>query len=210
MIRGTRLLVGEEASLFFEVSDKLRASLKELGFQEVYLPSLWEQETFVKKAGEGILNQMYTFQDKGERNICLIPECTALFQQLWQEDWGKKFKQPYKVFYVQRCYRYEKPQAGRYREFTQIGIEILGNKDRATKEDAIGSLQYCLNKFDVPYKFNDTVKRGLSYYIEDGFEAEVEYLGAQKQIAGGGRYNEGIGWAVGLDRLVLAIQNKPK
>ena len=48
------------------------------------------------------------------------------------------------------------------------------------------------------------VERGLSYYTEDGFEARRELLGAQQQVAGGGRYAEGIGWAIGLDRLLLA------
>ena len=61
----------------------------------------------------------------------------------------------------------------------------------------------CLSLFPIEYKLNETVKRGLSYYVEDGFEVEVSSLGAQKQIAGGGRYKEGIGWAIGLDRLLL-------
>lgn len=50
------------------------------------------------------------------------------------------------------------------------------------------------------------MKRGLTYYVDDGFEAECEKLGAQKQIAGGGRYAEGIGWAIGVDRLLLATK----
>jgi histidyl-tRNA synthetase len=61
-----------------------------------------------------------------------------------------------------------------------------------------------LDKFNLDYKFNDAVKRGLSYYTEYGFEVECASLGAQKQIAGGGAYNEGIGWAIGVDRLLLA------
>jgi len=56
----------------------------------------------------------------------------------------------------------------------------------------------------VSYQLNDAVKRGLSYYVEDGFEVECEQLGAQKQVAGGGRYAEGIGWAIGVERLLLA------
>ena len=206
MIRGTRLLIGEEANLYFDTCQKIRSTLTELGYQEVYLPSMWDQQTFIDKAGPEIINQMYSFKDKGDRDICLIPECTALIQKMWNEEWFNKLKHPFKIFYIQRCYRYEKPQAGRYREFTQAGIEILGNK--ATKEDAITSLQKCLASFDISYKLNDAVQRGLSYYVEDGFEAEVEYLGAQKQIAGGGRYKEGFGWAIGVDRLMLARSKK--
>lgn len=206
MIKGTRLLIGKEAELYFNTCQSIRVKLKELGFQEVYLPSMWDQQTFIDKAGPQIVNQMYAFKDKGDRDICLIPECTALIQKMWNDEWHNQVKHPLKVFYIQRCYRYERPQAGRYREFTQAGIEILGNK--GTKEEATSSLKEVLSEFDIPYSFSDTVKRGLSYYVEDGFEAEVEYLGAQKQIAGGGKYKEGIGWAIGVDRLMLAIDKK--
>jgi len=135
-----------------------------------------------------------------------IPEATALVQRMWNEEWRNRVKWPLRVFYVQRCYRYERPQAGRYREFTQAGVEILGGKGKGDTEDAIGSLRACLDKFNVPYTFNPAVKRGLTYYVEDGFEAEVASLGAQKQVAGGGRYAEGIGWAIGVDRLTLALE----
>ncbi len=81
-----------------------------------------------------------------------------------------------------------------------------GGQGLGDTEEAVSSLRACLDKLGVPYKFNPAVKRGLSYYVEDGFEAEVESLGAQKQVAGGGRYAEGIGWAIGVDRMMLAIQ----
>ncbi len=204
MIKGTRLLIGKEADLYFDTCQTIRSKLKTLGFQEVYLPSMWEQQTFIDKAGPEIINQMYSFKDKGDRDICLIPECTALIQKMWNEEWHNQVKHPLKIFYIQRCYRYEKPQAGRYREFTQAGVEILGNK--ANPNDAADSLKACLNEFKILYSFSDSVKRGLNYYVEDGFEAEVSYLGAQKQIAGGGKYKEGIGWAIGVDRLMLAQQ----
>jgi histidyl-tRNA synthetase len=53
------------------------------------------------------------------------------------------------------------------------------------------------------YEFAGTVKRGLAYYVEDGFEISCPKLGAQKQVCGGGRYKEGIGFALGIDRLML-------
>jgi histidyl-tRNA synthetase len=54
------------------------------------------------------------------------------------------------------------------------------------------------------YDFKDSIKRGIGYYVEDGFEVECPVLGAKKQVAGGGRYAEGIGWAIGVDRVLLA------
>lgn len=174
-------------------------------YNEVIVPSLWEQQTFIDKAGTEIVNQMWSFQDKGNRPVCLIPEVTGVIQEIYRNEWEKSSPKPVRVFYVSRCYRYERPQAGRYREFTQFGIELLGSSDKeAAWNEVTELLRKCLDQFDISYKFNDTVKRGLTYYVEEGFEVECQQLGAQKQIAGGGRYDEGIGWAIGVDRLILA------
>lgn len=209
MVRGTRLLIGPEADLYFDVVTKLRAHLRGLGFGEVYLPSLWDTQTFVDKAGPEIIGQMYSFKDKGDRDLCLIPECTAVVQKMWNDGgWKGRYKWPLKIFYIQRCYRYERPQAGRYREFTQAGIEILGGRGEGEDADylvAVLALRSCLDMLKINYTLNSAVKRGLSYYVEDGFEAEVASLGAQKQVAGGGRYKDGIGWGIGVDRLMLAL-----
>lgn len=164
------------------------------------MPSLWGQQTFIDKGGPEIIRQMWAFQDKGNRDVCLIPEATGPLQEMWRDEWSKTNKSK-KLFYTQRCYRYERPQMGRYREFTQFGIEVLGECDIDIKE----LLRNALDDLDIDYEFRDNVKRGLGYYTEDGFEAECSSLGAQKQIAGGGRYPEGIGWAVGVDRLMLAL-----
>ncbi len=147
---------------------------------------------------------MWAFRDKGDRDVCLIPEVTGLVQELWRDEWSKRMKSR-RIFYVSRCYRYERPQAGRYREFTQLGVELLGEAENGADE-VKKLLRDCLDSLGVDYGFSDAVKRGLTYYVEEGFEAECSSLGAQKQIAGGGRYAEGIGWAIGVDRLLLALQ----
>lgn len=170
------------------------------GFEEVIFPAIWEEDTFINKVGSENANMMWRFADKGNRNVCLVPEITGMAQEMWSE-WSKT-KNAYDIFYVSKCYRYERPQKGRYREFTQIGIEMLGSDD---VERAKSLLRKCLDALNITYEFDETATRGLSYYTNDGFEARVESLGAQKQIAGGGVYNEGVGWAVGLDRLMLAM-----
>ena len=172
-------------------------------YEEIIVPSIWEQQTFIEKAGPEIINQMWSFQDKGNRDVCLIPEVTGLIQELYRNDWKNSLPKPIKLFYINRCYRYDRPQLGRYREFTQIGLECLGGKDN--RQEVIDILVDCLNLFNIKYNLVSSVKRGLAYYLEDGFEVECEKLGAQKQIAGGGRYSEGIGWAIGLDRLLLSM-----
>lgn len=148
---------------------------------------------------------MWAFRDKGDRPVCLIPEVTGLIQEQWRENWSKTMKTR-KVFYVSRCYRYERPQAGRYREFTQIGVEYLGCDARGDYV-VYDALTTVLRKMRVQnWEYRDSIKRGLAYYVEDGFEVECPVLGAQKQIAGGGRYAEGTGWAIGLDRVMLTMR----
>lgn len=174
-------------------------------YNEIILPSIWELDTFQKKAGgSDILNMMWSFKDKGDRDVTLVPEITGIIQELYQNDWARTQPKPMRLFYISRCYRYDRPQKGRYREFTQIGIECLGG--RVEKQEVIDLLKDCLDLFGLQYQVVESVKRGLTYYVEDGFEIECSTLGAQKQVAGGGRYQEGIGWAIGLDRLLLALK----
>lgn len=165
------------------------------------VPAIWESQTFEEKVGDENRRMMWTFQDKGERQVCLIPEVTGLVQEMWRKEWSKATTRR-NIFYAARCYRYERPQKGRYREFTQLGVEMLGETDAARSKEL---LRACLDGLGVDYRFDEKAKRGLSYYVEDGFEASVEALGAQKQVAGGGAYAEGVGWAIGVDRLMLAI-----
>jgi histidyl-tRNA synthetase len=170
------------------------------------VPALWEQQTFVAKAGPDIVEQMYAFADKKGRPICLVPEITGLIQDTWNATWSKATRGALRVFYIARCYRYERPQRGRFREFTQVGVELLGGKAPADRREVEALLVHLLDELGVDYELDRQVKRGLSYYTEDGFEARCAKLGAQKQIAGGGRYAQGIGWAIGLDRLLLALE----
>lgn len=206
MLRGTQLLVGDQALLHHSIIQKLGNHLTTMGFQPIVVPEIFEQELFIQKAGPEIVNQMWAFNDKANRAVCLIPEVTAIIQQQYRDNWSKNQKLPMKLFYVNRCYRYDRPQKGRYREFTQFGIEILGPLDY--KQEAQQLLSSSLDLFGVNYKFCPNVKRGLHYYTENGFEVECETLGAQKQIAGGGSYAEGCGWAIGVDRLRLVLSQQ--
>lgn len=201
MLRGTRIITGKEARDYSSLIQSFRIECNLRGFQEVIIPSIWEQKTFVDKAGSEVLNQMYTFKDKKDRDICLIPEVTAIIQEE-AKNW-KAWSKPIQVFYVSRCYRYERPQAGRYREFTQFGVEILGEGDYTPT--LINLARILLSTIpNMIYIVNNSVKRGLDYYTENGFEIEVPILGAQKQVCGGGKYKGGAGFAMGIDRLLLA------
>src|SRR4051812_14811845 len=83
------------------------------GFEEIIIPSIWELKTFQEKAGGSeILNQMWSFRDKGDREVTLIPEVTGVIQELYRQEWEKSLPKPIKLFYINRCYRYDRPQKG--------------------------------------------------------------------------------------------------
>jgi histidyl-tRNA synthetase len=181
------------------------ATFIDAGAEEAIVPALWSQDTFVQKAGGSeIIGQMWAFPDKKGRPCCLIPEVTALFQERCQELLERRKERM--LFYVARCYRYERPQAGRYREFVQLGFEYLcPNPQRAlvrSREIAAGFL----DSLGLAYALDTAAKRGLSYYLNgEGFEIRCSELGAQQQVAGGGAYREGAGFGIGAERLLLAM-----
>lgn len=207
MLRGTRVLGFKETRDFNNVINGVKRICASQGFEEMIFPAIWDTSTFTDKLGADKEAQMWAFSDKKGRNCCLVPEVTGIVQELWRDQWSKAGK-PLRIFYVSRCYRYERPQAGRYREFTQIGVEFLGGERPADRDEVVSLLVEVMDSLGIEYAFKDSVKRGLSYYVDDGFEVECPLLGAQKQVAGGGRYAEGAGWAIGVERLVMACDRR--
>lgn len=178
----------------------------DVGAEEAIVPALWSQDTFIQKAGGSeIIGQMWAFPDKKGRPCCLIPEATALFQERCAE---LLERQPERMlFYIARCYRYERPQAGRYREFSQLGFEYLcADPDFAARR----SQEIVCGFFDslgLCYEIDPAARRGLSYYLNGrGFELRCTELGAQQQVVGGGAYREGAGFGIGAERLLLAMR----
>lgn len=199
--RGTRILFGEEVKERQVILNKMIATVESYGFEGIMLPSIEPQDLYVDKAGKEILNQMYVFDDKKGRKLCLRPEATATVQQIAKHFW--QVKKEVRVWYFEKCWRYERPQRGRYREFWQFGCEIINPKDNYAKEELIDiASELCkLKTNDILVDYS--VKRGLDYYVEEGFEIRCKQLGSQEQICGGGSYDSGIGFAIGFDRLML-------
>lgn len=113
--KGTRILLGNEKR---DMVNKMVEVLKEEGFVEIQIPIIQLQEMFKSKVGQENTNMMFNFKDRGDRDICLAPEYTAVIQQLAKTTF--KYKKDVKIFYVAECFRGEKPQEGRYRQFTHL------------------------------------------------------------------------------------------
>lgn len=200
--KGTRILLGGEKR---NLINYMISVLHKNGFQEISIPIIQYQELFAGKVGEENNNMMFNFTDRGERNVCLAPEYTAVIQQLANGYF--KSSKDLKVFYVQECFRGEKPQAGRFRQFTQLGVEIINPTQ--DYNSLLQSLAIELIPDSLDITMNENVKRGLDYYKEGkGFEIVCESLGSSKQICGGGEYAGGIGFAIGIDRILEIYQNE--
>jgi len=198
--RGVRIITGQEAYQRRLHLSRIAEVAQAYGFEEITLPTIEPASLYVDKAGPEILGQMYTFPDRKGRELCLRPEGTATVQAVAREHWKGQEK---RVWYFERCYRYERPQAGRYREFFQFGVEWLNPRIDAPRDVLIEMAGHMLKGTDAV--LSEGVKRGLSYYTGDGFEFVCDKLGAQKQVCGGGPYNGGIGFAIGFDRMMLAL-----
>ena len=197
--KGTRIILGNKKR---SVIDKMISILKSNGFQEIQIPIIQYQETFKNKVGTDNNNLMFNFNDRGNREICLSPEYIAVIQNLSKTYF--KDKRNVKVCYVAECFRGEKPQAGRYRQFTQLGVEIINPTEIGMLPLLASDLVSTVTKeFDI----NFDVTRGLDYYKEGkGFEIVCEQLGSSKQICGGGEYDGGVGFAIGIDRLLETLK----
>ncbi|HJV44269.1 MAG TPA: histidine--tRNA ligase [Bacillota bacterium] len=139
--RGTADVLPGEVELWQYIEKSARDICKLYNYREVRTPIFEHTELFHRGVGETtdiVEKEMYTFQDKGNRSITLRPEGTAAVVRSYVEN--KMFgdpNQPTKLFYIGPMFRYERPQAGRMRQFTQFGIEAIGSNDPTIDAEVI-------------------------------------------------------------------------
>ena len=130
--KGTKDVLPQDSYKWQYVENTARKVAKTFGAAEIRTPTFEHTEVFLRGVGEttDIVNkEMYTFLDKGERSITLKPEGTAGVARAFVENGLHSSALPAKLYYITQCFRYERPQAGRLREFHQFGIEFLGASD---------------------------------------------------------------------------------
>jgi len=128
-VKGTRDILPPESRLWAAVEERARKVFSGYGYEEIRLPVMESTELFVRGVGEGsdiVSKEMYTFPDRKGRSLTLRPEGTAGVARAFIENGMGQLPQPLRLFYMGPMFRYEKMQRGRYRQFSQIGIEILG------------------------------------------------------------------------------------
>jgi histidyl-tRNA synthetase len=308
--RGTADALPADAAARARIEATARALLERAGYARIETPVFEDTELFARGVGGStdiVRKEMFTFEDKGGRSVTLRPEATASIARAYIEHGMQKLPQPVKVWWYGPLFRHERPQAGRFRQFTQLDAEVIGSdsalvdaeliilldellrtlavpeltlrlsslgsldsrgayrdkliaylrehedeldrdvrdrigenplrafdsKDPSTQkvmegapaildhlepQDAehFATVRRLLDHAGVSYEVDGSIVRGLDYYTRTVFEFHSARLGAQSQVAGGGRYDElialfggpatpAIGWAAGVERILLAI-----
>ena len=160
-VKGTRDIIGEEANAFNYIENLLKQICELFAYNEVRPPVMEYSELFVRGVGESsdvVRKEMYTFLDKAERSVTLRPEFTAgIMRLLIQNKLLSTCELPYKAYYVGPVFRYERPQLGRYRQFTQFGVESVGHNSVLNDFEVISmaySMLYSLGLTSVKVKIN--------------------------------------------------------
>jgi len=171
--RGTRDFGPEEMEKRRYIEEVLRKTAATFGYREIATPTFERAELYTERSGESIRNEMYIFKDKGGRELSLRPELTMPTMRFYAEEL-RNLSKPIKVFYFGNCFRYERPQSGRFREFWQYGCEIIGGGEHESDADiiacAVSSLENAgLKKFVVRIGHLGVI-RGLLWEI--GIEGE--------------------------------------
>lgn len=151
-IKGTRDLLPEEIPKWHLVEDTARTVFERYGYEEIRTPIFEETELFARGIGvdtDIVAKEMYTFQDKSGKSITLRPEGTAPVVRAYIEQHMYKEGGIKKLYYMGPMFRHERPQKGRYRQFHQIGAEVLGSDNPAIEAEVIQMLELFLDKLEV-------------------------------------------------------------
>ena len=150
--RGTFDILPEQAPLRLAVENVARSVLESAGYERIETPTFEATELFTRSVGEAtdiVQKEMYTFVDGGERSLTLRPEVTAPIVRAYVQHGMHKLPQPVKLWYLSSCFRYERAQKGRFRQFWQIGAEAIGSDDPAVDAESIALLAEILEQLGV-------------------------------------------------------------
>lgn len=148
-LRGVRDILPEEQPYWLRVEDVLREVAMQGGYERITLPTIESADLFIRSVGEAtdvVAKEMYIFKDKSENEIALRPEGTASVVRAYIEHGMKIWPKPIRLYYYGPMFRYDRPQAGRYREFYQLGFEMIGDVDPVADAQMIAAGYKVLTK----------------------------------------------------------------
>jgi len=151
--RGTRDFLPDEMEARRRVEWRLRDVARRWGYREVCTPEFEDLVLFTMRSGEGIIEEMYVFEDKGGRKLALRPEITAAVIRMYINE-AKVSPKPIRWCYFADCFRYERPQKGRYRQFWQFGVELIGADTAFADAEVVMLAADMLDATGVTYDLN--------------------------------------------------------
>lgn len=173
--RGTQDVLPDQSAKWQHIEKTAMKVAELFGFKEIRFPTFEHTELFARGVGDStdvVQKEMYTFLDKGERSITLRPEGTAGCMRTLIEHGLLNGALPVKASYITSCFRYEKPQAGRLREFHQFGAELVGTESPAADAEMIAMVSQIFDQLQI-----------------DGIELEINSIGCPECRA---KYNEAL------------------
>jgi histidyl-tRNA synthetase len=179
--RGLQDILPQEAPFWRHVTNTIHRVAALYGFEQMDLPMFESTPLYVRSVGEGtdiVDKEMYSFRDRGNDELTLRPELTAGVMRAFIENGMQVWPKPVKLYVIGPCFRYERPQAGRYRQHTQLTVEAIGEQDPALDVEVMSvawQLYAELGAKNLSYQINSTgCPRCRPVYVK----ALVEYYQA--------------------------------
>ena len=152
--KGTQDILPVDSAKWQYVENVARETFKKYNYGEIRTPMFEHYEVISRSVGDTtdiVTKEMYDFHDKGDRHITLRPEGTAPVVPSYVENklFAPEVQKPVKVYYIASMFRYERPQAGRLREFHQLGVECFGSKNPATDVETIAMAYQLFNTLGI-------------------------------------------------------------
>ena len=152
--KGTQDILPADSAKWQYVENVARETFKKYNYGEIRTPMFEHYEVISRSVGDTtdiVTKEMYDFHDKGDRHITLRPEGTAPVGRSYVENklFAPEVQKPVKVYYIGSMFRYERPQAGRLREFHQLGVECFGSKNPATDVETIAMAYQLFNTLGI-------------------------------------------------------------
>ena len=151
-VRGTRDITPDEAYKWQYVESTARSVFEKFGFREIRTPMFERTELFVKGTGEAtdiVQKEMYTFEDKSGRSLTLRPEGTPPVVRSYLENNLFMDVPICKLYYIAPMFRYERPQAGRYRQHLQVGAEVIGTASPTADAELMSMYLHFMSKLNI-------------------------------------------------------------
>ncbi len=150
--RGTKDILPDETKIWRKIKKKAIEVSERFGFSEIIFPTFEEEKLFVRSVGKEtdvVQKEMFTFLDSAGRKLALRPEGTASLARVVIENGLLNEALPLKLFYIINCFRNERPQKGRYKEFYQLGVELFGSSLPSSELEIISLAKMFFDELNI-------------------------------------------------------------